>query len=528
MHKSLVEHPLNAQTDSQRIAIIDVGSNSFRLIVMTYRHGYCFQLTDEVRETVRLVRGLGTAGKLSREAMSHAVEVMRMYAAFCRASNIQDIVAVATSAVREAANRVEFLSRVQRETGISVRLLSGEEEAYYGYLAAVNSTTLCNGFVIDLGGGSLEITRVADRLPRETTSLTLGAVRATEEWLPNIPPSKEQVARFRKHIREQLAPLKWFRLQGDWQLVGQGGSLRNLARIAQKQSNYPLDELHGYELSASDVRKIAKLLEGMTLDERLRVNGMKPDRADIALAAAIVIEECLRHAGAETLLVCSQGLREGLFYERFFNGKRTSDTPPMFANVREASVVNVAHLYNFQERHARHVAHLSLSMFDQLAALENDPVRFTAAERELLWAACMLHDIGMNIDYNDHHRHSYYLILNSGLPGFTHRELALIALAAKYHRKGTPSTAEIGALLQPGDQARLLRMTALLRLAEQLDRSRDGAVSDVCLELCGDGYLLVPISTADISVAIWSAQLHTEIFRSAFGKALTITYGSAS
>lgn len=528
MLESLAEHPLNTQIDWQRIAIIDVGSNSFRLIVMTYKHSYCFQLTDEVRETVRLVQGLGAAGKLSREAMSHAVDVMRMYAAFCRASNIEDIAAVATSAVREASNRAEFLSRVQRETGINVRLLSGEEEAYYGYLAAVNSTTLRNGFVIDLGGGSLEITRVADRLPHETISLTLGAVRTTEEWLPNIPPSKEQVARLRKHIREQLAPLKWFKMQGDWQLVGQGGSLRNLARIAQKQNNYPLDELHGYELSASDVRKIARQLESMTLEERLRMNGMKPDRADIALAAAIVIEECMRHAEAETLLVCSQGLREGLFYERFFSRNGVPSAPPMFEDVREASVINVAHLYRFQERHARHVAHLSLSMFDQLAALENDPARFSAAERELLWAACMLHDIGMTIDYNDHHRHSYYLILNSGLPGFSHREIALIALAAKYHRKGVPSAAEIGAVLQSGDDARLLRMTALLRLAEQLDRSRDGAVSDVRLELYENGYLLVPISTADVSVAIWSAQLHTDIFRSAFGKPLAITYGSTS
>lgn len=524
MLKPLIERQVSAQTDLQRTAIIDVGSNSFRLVVMTYLRGYHFQLTDEVRESVRLVQGLGATGKLSREAMAHAVEVMRLYAAFCRACGIDDIAAVATSAVREAANRIEFLSRVQRETGISVRLLSGEEEAYYGYLAAVNSTTLREGFVVDLGGGSLEITRVQDRLPCESVSLTLGAVRTTEDWLPNTPPTKEQVARLRKHIREQLAPLTWFRLKSGEQLVGQGGSLRNLARIAQKQGNYPLDELHGYELAASDVRKIAKQLEGMSLAERLRVNGMKPDRADIALAAAIVIEECLRHAEAETLLVCSQGLREGVFYERFFNGNADPSAPPMFEDVRAASVINVAHLYHFQERHARHVAHLSLSMFDQLAALEGDSERFSAAERELLWAACLLHDIGMNIDYNDHHRHSYYLILNSGLPGFTHRELALIALAAKYHRKGTPSTAPISAVLQAGDEARLLRMTALLRLAEQLDRSRDGAVSDVRLEPHEDGYLLTPISDQDISVAVWSAQLHTDIFRSAFGKPLAITY----
>ncbi len=522
MLKSLTTHPLTLQDNLQRTAIIDVGSNSFRLIVMTYLRGYHFQLTDEVRETVRLVQGVGATGKLSREAMAHAVDVMHLYASFCKALGIEDIVAVATSAVREATNRTEFLSRIQRETGITVRLLSGEEEAYYGYLAAVNSTTLTDGFVIDLGGGSLEITRVEGRQPREAVSLTLGAVRTTEDWLPSAPPTKEQVAALRKHIRDQLAALKWFKRKGAMQIVGQGGSLRNLARIAQKQRNYPLDELHGYSLPAADVRKLAKLMEGMSVPERMRLNGMKPDRADIALAAAIVVEECLRHADAESLIVCSQGVREGLFYERFFNGNGTPHTPPMFGNVREASVINVAHLYRFQARHTQHVAHLSLSLFDQLAVLEPDASRFDPLERELLWAACMLHDIGMNIDYNDHHRHSYYLILNSGLPGFTHRELALIALATKYHRKGTPSAGEISAVLEAGDEARLLRMTALLRLAEQLDRSRDGVVRDVQLQPQEDGYLLKTISEEDTSVAVWSAQLHTDIFRAAYGKPLVI------
>ncbi len=208
-----LEKPSDGLNDLRKMAIIDVGSNSFRLIVMTYVPGYHFQITDEVRESVRLVQGISETGNLRAGPMDHAVETMQLYAAFCKSSDITDIVAVATSAVREAKNREAFLERVKRESGIDVRVLSGEEEAYYGYLAAENSTTLRNGFVLDLGGGSLEITRVDNRRSRESVSLTLGAVRATEEWLPDAPATKAAVARLRKHIREQLETLSWFEVR---------------------------------------------------------------------------------------------------------------------------------------------------------------------------------------------------------------------------------------------------------------------------------------------------------------------------
>lgn len=505
---------------TEKVAIIDVGSNSFRLIVITYTPGKHFQITDEVRESVRLVQGLGATGRLSPAAMDHAVEVMQLYATFCKANGITDIIAVATSAVREAGNGPEFVARVERQTGIRVRVLSGEEEAYYGYLAAVNSTTLEDGYVIDIGGGSLEITRVVGREHQEAVSLTLGAVRTTEDWLPHAPTSTEQIEKLGRYIRKQLAPHKWFQGRPGTRLIGGGGSLRNLARLAQKRHDYPMEELHGYALQRADLHDLVRVMAPLSVDGRAALIGMKRDRADIALAAAIVIDEVMRFGYYSELTVCSQGVREGLFYERYL-----PDAPHYFPDVRRASVLNIAHLYGFQHDHAQHVAHLSLSLFDQMAALTQDKATYGPVERELLWAACMLHDIGMTIDYNDHHRHSYYLILNSGLPGFSHRELALVALAAKYHRKGRPDLAELGPALTPNDELRLLRMTAILRLAEQLDRSRGGAVRNVTLTPQNGRLLLTPHSEADISVEVWSAGLHTDIFEAAFGRPLQIGTG---
>ncbi len=497
----------------RRIAIIDVGSNSFRLIVVTYVPGQYFHVTDEVRETVRLVHGLGETGALSASAMDKGVEVLKLYRAFCDSLDISDIIAVATSAVREASNGRSFVDRVHREAHIRIRILSGEEEAYYGYLAAENSTMLRDGFVIDLGGGSMEITRVAGRRFRDTAMRALGAVRVTEDWLAEAPTPRTDVKRLRKHVRDELADVVCLRADTDLCLAAEGGSLRNLARLAQKRHHYPLDKLHGYELALDDVRWIVKELAPLSVRERRDLPGMKPDRADIALAAAVVIEECLELAGFDHLTVSAQGLREGLFYERYL------PRPHLFDDVRRQGVWNVARLYHFQEQHAQHVADLALSLFDQLG----DHATCRPREREILWAACMLHDIGMNVDYNDHHRHGCYLILNSGLPGFSHRELALVALLTRYHRKGMPAAGDMGELLEKGDEQRLREMAALLQLAEQLDRSRDGAVRSLRLRWSAHGPArLEARSPGDISVSLWAAQNHTDAFEAAFGRKLNV------
>ncbi len=351
-----------AEGGLRKIAIIDVGSNSFRLIVVTYLPGYHFQVTDEVRESVRLVQGLGSTGRLQPGPMDRAVETLKLYAAFCKASTITDIVAVATSAVREASNREAFLERVRKQSGIEVRVLSGEEEAYYGYLAAENSTTLRNGYVVDLGGGSLEITRVDNRRSRESISLTLGAVRTTEDWMPEAPASEQAVTRLRKHLREQLSALDWFKFKPGTHLIGQGGSLRNVARIVQKMDDYLMEELHGYVVHDDELQRVIKQMEPLTVEQRRNLPGMRSDRADITLAGAIVVEECMRHAEYDHLTVCSQGLREGVFYETFL----ADHTPPIFQDVRQASVMNIANLYHFQKEHVEHIVRLALSMFDQL------------------------------------------------------------------------------------------------------------------------------------------------------------------
>ena len=512
--QSLAEHS-DVYRDSQRVAIIDMGSNSWRLIVVEYVRHLSFKITDEVRETVRLSEGMGGSDVMTQDAMERAARVMRIYAAFCESLGITDIIAVGTSAIRDAHNRAYFLKRVLSESHIPVRVLSGEEEAFYAYLAAVNSTTLTNGFVLDLGGGSLEIVRVDNRHLTHATSLPLGAVRVTEAWLASDPATPKELRRLQAHLREQFEAIPWFRMEPGMRLIGEGGTLRLVGRLVQKQISYPFDTLHGYDVSTAGVARIRDQLGTLSVAEREMLAGMKSDRADISLGGAAVVAEALSVCGAGGMTISSQGLREGLFYERFLFGSGD----PIFENVRQATVLNLAHLYRFQEKHAEHIAHLTLSMFDQLP---KDQHLSGPEERELLWAASMLHDIGVSVDYHDHHKHSAYLILNAGLPGYTHREIALIALMARYHRKGRPMLDEFARLMRPDDDRRLTQLCALLRLAEQMDRSRDGVVKDVTLKFEDERVLMEVCFRGDEQVAVWALERHVDIFEQAFGLKLQV------
>jgi exopolyphosphatase / guanosine-5'-triphosphate,3'-diphosphate pyrophosphatase len=246
------------------------------------------------------------------------------------------------------------------------------------------------------------------------------------------------------------------------------------------------------------------------------VPGIKPARADLILAGAVVVQSVLRAGGFDGLETTEAGLREGVFFERLLAAREQ----PLFDDVRRASVLNLAGQYHLDVAHTRHVATLALGMFDELASLglhEGDP-----RERELLWAASILHDIGMSVDYDDHHKHSRYLILNAGLPGFSPIEVAIIAQAARYHRKGTPDPGPLRALFGPGDAERLERCAVLLRLAEDLERSRDQLVREARLTLRDGEVELRLIADGEPDVPRWAARRETEAFAKAFHRDLAV------
>jgi exopolyphosphatase / guanosine-5'-triphosphate,3'-diphosphate pyrophosphatase len=498
----------------QRLAVIDLGSNSARVVVMNYTAGYSFHLEDEIREIVRLREGM-TAQGLSEAAMQRGLFTLQLFARFCRSAEIDAVIATATSAVREAANGAQFVARVQQETGLALRVLGGEEEAYYGVIGALNAVNLNDGVVVDIGGGSAQISQIRNRRFVQGQALTLGALALTERFVHSDPIRKSDFKKVGDEIARQLDAVAW--LCGErGPLIGLGGTIRNLAKIEAARRASPLQSINGFVLSRASLDETIALLRDLPLAQRRRIAGLVRDRADIILPGALVIRAIMERLGIDSLTISESGLREGLFFEQF-----CSNLPyPVLPHLREFGVLNIARFYGFHETHARHVRYLATRLFEELSPLHG----YGNSEKELLGAAALLHDIGTAIRYNDHHKHSQTLIASSGLAGYAPREVALIALLARFHRKGTPLTNEYAALLEAGDETRLFKLASLLRLAEYLERGRSSLVRDVQAQWDKKSLRLKLIADESPVVELWSAQRHAaELLSTAFERAVEIT-----
>jgi exopolyphosphatase/guanosine-5'-triphosphate,3'-diphosphate pyrophosphatase len=438
-----------------------------------------------------------------------------MYAHFCRATGVKDVRPVATSAIRDAANREDFLRTARERTGLDIEVLSPEQEAWYGYVAAVNSTTLSDGVVLDLGGGSMQLTRVRDRQAEDMRSWPLGAVRMTERFLARDRIKPKHIEVLRDHVRDALADVPWLGEPGE--LVGIGGTTRNLAAAAELQAGLPSFGIQGFALRRDALDELVERLAELPPSERGKVPGIKSGRGDLILAGAVVVQTVMDSGGFDVLEATEAGLREGVFFATLL----AKADPPLFDDVRRASVDNLATQYGARGKHTDQVERIALELWDALGAAGRHPAE--PRERELLEAAAALHDIGMSIDYDDHHKHSRYLVLSAGLPGFSPRETALIGQMCRYHRKGSPSLGVHAGLAVKGDQARLERCAAALRVAEQLERARDQAVDDVRVDVADSVARLLVRAHDDVTVGRWAAERQADIFEQAFGLRLEIS-----
>ncbi len=502
------------------MAVIDLGSNSWRLVVYMFSPGDWWKLTDEIFETVRIGEGLVATGRLSEEAMQRGRETLAVFERFCAAHGLgpDDVHAVATSAIRDAANGESFLKAARKATGLRIEVISDEDEARFGYVAAINTSTMTDGIVLEIGGGSIQLIEVADRQAKSLRSFPLGAVRLTEQFLPGPGPAKKkELQRVRAHVRESLSRFPALGQAGD-RIVGMGGAARNLAAAAQRAAGQPDIGVQGFVITREMIADLVQTLAGLPVSERGDVPGIKVGRGDIILASALVIETVLEMGAFAGIEVTEASLRDGVFMAR----ELLAGGEPLFEDVRQAAVRNLAIQYESDLPHIEHVALLSLQMFDSLAAgglFEPGP-----GERELLWAAAMLHDVGMTISYDDHHKHSHYLIVSAELPGFDPRERALIAQITRYHRKGAPKLGEMAALARISDEQLLERCSVILRLAEHLERGRDQSVAEARLRANGHGVDLHLEAGGDLTLPRWSVERYGdgEAFERVFGRRLVI------
>jgi len=488
-------------------SLVDLGSNSARLVVYEFERDRGFWLVDEIREVVRLGSGAARTGELSGDAIDRALVALRTFADFARATELPPLRIMATSAVRTARNRDQFLEAV-RATGLEIDVLTGEQEAEQGVIAVANSTTLADAWVMDLGGGSMQLSRMRDRRYESGTAHPFGAIRATEQFLLTDPPTAGEVAALEQAVDARLGPVLEEIEASGLPLVAMGGTVRNLARAIQRRGDYPWKLMHGYRLYTAELDQLTEQLRTLPVSRRSRVAGLNPYRADIILAGALVIRRVLQAARLDALTISGYGMREGALYQEFL------DPPHLLEDVRDFHVGNLLWRYPQPPGHTLRVVDLCAQLFAELQPLHG----YGAAEAGLLRAAARLHDIGKAIHFRDHAKHGAYLLSSAPLPGFDHREQAILSLMLRYHRAGKPSRAPYGPLLNDEDGRIVMVLATCLRLAEYLERSRTGRVRGVRARIEETVVTLELIADGEPWVEFWETQKQAPLFESAFAR----------
>jgi exopolyphosphatase/guanosine-5'-triphosphate,3'-diphosphate pyrophosphatase len=492
-----------------RIAAIDIGTNSIHMIVVRVRPDLSFEIIDREKEMVRLGAGGLDGRSLTPTAITSGLQTLAKFRRLADSHKVDEIVASATSATREADNGGDFIAEVERTTGIRVRVISGAEEARLIHLAAGYGVDIggSSAVVIDIGGGSVEVTLGTATQLTLAQSFKLGVIRLTERFVRSDPLSAHDERRLVKHIHKETgAYLDQIAARGFERVIGTSGTILSLGALAlSDEGGERLEDLRNRRVPAKVIHRIRKRLSAVDIEARLHMPGLDPRRADIAVGGSILLDTLLRRLGAEELTLCDLALREGLVLDYIHRNTARIRKVERYPDVRRRSIVELGERCGYWSEHAKHVAQIALALFDQTRGIH----KLGEREREWLEYGALLHDVGVHISYERHHRHSYYLIKNGDLRGFEPEEIEIIALIARYHRQAEPKKSHEGYGALKGAQRRTVRaLAAMVRLAEGLDRSHAQAVSGIDVFPRGDDYLIRLRASGDAELELWAAHRH--------------------
>lgn len=507
------------------VSFIDIGTNSVRLMVVRLNPNHSYSILTRQKQQVRLGEGEFEDDEIRTEAIERLVLVCRKFAELARSFATEEFVAVATSAMREASNQTEILHLLRQEAQIDVRVISGQEEARLIYLGVASGFHLEDrqALFIDIGGGSTEIMIGGDRTYQYLDSFRLGAIRLSNLYLPREetgPISPDQYKRIQHHIRNTIIhAVKKIRTLKPSIAVGSSGTIMNLAEIAAK-TQHPDGNGSGSTLSLKELQKVTGMLCSLSLEQRRKVPGMNPERADIIVAGAAIVETLLKETGFDSITITGRSLQDGLLVDYL---SRMDDFPLLGElSPRERSVLQLGRSCGINEAHARTVTAIVLELFD--SARELGLHNLGDNERELLEYATFLHDIGSFISYTNHHAHSYYIIRNSELLGFDQKEITFMANIARFHRKKAPKKSDPEVMeLEPRERETLRILSTFVRLSESLDRSHTALIQHVRFTGADNETVRLEIlARGDCQLEIWGVEAERKAFEKIFSRQLVI------
>jgi len=504
-----------------RLAAIDIGTNSFHLILgEADTNTGKFNILGRERELVRLGSGSTDMKYLQEDAIERGIEVLKRYKGIADSAGAK-VRAIATSAVREALNQNEFIRKAREATGIRVEIASGVEEARFIYLGVLQALPVFDKriLLIDIGGGSTEFLIGFQREIIYDISLKLGAIRLTQRFFKDSELDSKSIKTCRKHIAGYMAPVTRESKKYNYEIaVGSSGTISNIANIINiARGGEDGVKLNNFTFTAKELFETVDIItEAKAVKQRMKIPGIDADRADIIAAGALILEQIFKELKIKEMTYSEYALREGILFDTFekkFSGK----SGEYLHNIRNKSILHVAENFRFDKEHSHHVTGLAMKIFDQL----KDIHKLGNLEREYLEAAGILHEVGLFVSHSQHHRHSYYLVRNSEMLGFTENEKEIIANIARYHRKSHPKVKHVEfSKLNSEDQLIVSKLAGILRIADGLDRSHSYAVKDLNCTVSGNEVVIELEGSddkKDLELDMWGAETKKSLFEETFG-----------
>lgn len=524
---------IEEKTEEKTAAFIDIGTNSARLLVAKIHPNGSYQILSQLKETVRLGEGQYPSGKIQVEAIDRLVHVCGKFVGLARSLGATEIIAMATSAMREATNSDEIVKKISDEQHFEIQIISGKEEARLIHLGVATGLNIGDepALFIDVGGGSTELIVGGQYTFSILESLRLGAIRITGKCLKSgftgsLSPKRQQ--KMKNYVKTVALPhLQRISEYVFIRSIGSSGTIINLAEIAQ-ELYHPNKNFEKLTLTLTDLKKLFPYLCSLTLEERKKVPAINPDRADIILAGACILEVLMETLEIQKIEVSDRGLREGIFMDYLAEIPGTPQSEQM--PVKEASVQQLGRYCRLETEHAGEVQKIALSLFDSAKDLKLHS--YGEWERDLLSHAAWLHDVGDFLSFVGHHQHGEYIIQNTELLGFDKREIVIIAKIVKYHRKKLPGRkdSEFGSIKME-DRDRIRVMSSFLRIAELLSRSHTMAVTDAKFSKGKGDEIKLKVAKdkgADITLELMNLQKELPVFTKVFGKKLVLPILSLS
>lgn len=460
---------------NRRIGIIDIGSNSIRLVIYEFLPTQAYRVIGEFKQSARLSQLIGEDNELPANAILSLIDTMKHFKQICDAYSVTELRAAATAAVRNASNSAQIIDSLRRESGLEVELLSGDDEARIGFLGMIHALDIPDGMLVDIGGGSTEVTFFRDRQLVRSVSFPFGAVNTTRRFSSDGNFTPEQIHAIRDMVLQAVDQEPWIKEHPGIPLIGLGGTIRSLSKISQKKKKYSHPVTHNYPMSADEMEELASTLPATPASKRKKVDGLSKDRYDIIVPGLIILHTLFTAAGASHYVISGAGLRDGLFHESFLSepGESSSGESPL-----ERSVSNLLGLHSTAPRkHLEQVAAHALQLYDSLPGTSG----LDAKIRRLLHAAALLYRIGVSLNYYQFAKHSFTLITQARLDGLTHRETLLVAAIASFKTRSRAhlTYVQYKDILLESDEELIVRLGTLLQLAIALDSSETQSIASM-------------------------------------------------